>query len=88
MGAINGVWNGALCGLLKDEAGSAEVLDKDGFLHTGDFGRVDEYGMLYITARKSEILTTSRTLSLSLLLNVPNSQSTRTGDDAHHRALI
>jgi hypothetical protein len=77
VGVIHGGWtNGALSGLLKDEAGSAEALDKDGFLHTGDFGRVDEYGMLYITARKSEILTTSRT---PLILS---QKSTRIGDVA------
>ncbi len=55
---------GALSGLLKDEQAGADALDKDGFLHTGDFGRVDEYGMLYVTARKSEILTTSRNRNL------------------------
>lgn len=34
-------------------------LDVNGYLHTGDFGRIDEAGYLWLTGRKSEIFKTS-----------------------------
>ncbi|MEW6267511.1 MAG: AMP-binding protein [Thermodesulfobacteriota bacterium] len=45
-------------GYFKDEPGTAAVL-KDGWLHTGDVGRLDEEGYLYLTDRKKDILITS-----------------------------
>ena len=30
---------------------TAEVIDKDGWLHTGDIARIDKYGHMYITGR-------------------------------------
>lgn len=42
-------------GLAENEAS----LDADGYLHTGDLGRFDEEGYLWLTGRKSEIFKTS-----------------------------
>ena len=46
-------------GYLKDEAATAEALDSEGWLHSGDIGEVDDDGFLWVTDRKKELLITS-----------------------------
>ena len=45
-------------GYFKNEKDTAAVIDKDGWLHTGDMGTIDEDGTIYIKGRcKTMILT-------------------------------
>ncbi len=45
-----------MLGYWNDEASTAQVMDEDGFLHTGDLGYVDEEGYLHISGRKKDII--------------------------------
>lgn len=46
-------------GYFKDKEGTAELIDSEGWLHSGDVGEIDAEGFLRVTGRKKEILVTS-----------------------------
>ncbi|EDQ85947.1 uncharacterized protein MONBRDRAFT_38583 [Monosiga brevicollis MX1] len=46
-------------GYLFNEEKTRETIDEDGWLHTGDVGRMDDRGFLFITGRIKEIIITA-----------------------------
>jgi long-chain acyl-CoA synthetase len=46
-------------GYFEDEPATADLIDGDGWLHSGDIGKIDEQGYLTITERKKDLIVTS-----------------------------
>lgn len=48
-----------MSGYLGDPERTAEMFDEDGWLHTGDLGRIDDAGYLFIVGRKKDLMITA-----------------------------
>lgn len=48
-----------MMGYYKQEELTREIIDKDGWLHTGDLGEINEYGQVRITGRLKNMFKTS-----------------------------
>jgi len=48
-----------MMGYMKDDKKTAEAIDDDGWLHSGDVGLLDDAGLLHITGRIKELIITA-----------------------------
>lgn len=48
-----------MMGYLKNEQATRETIDNQGFLHSGDLGKFDQDGFLFITGRIKELIITA-----------------------------
>ena len=47
-------------GYLWDEEKTKEVVDEEGWVHSGDLGRVDQDGFFFVNGRMKEVLITGK----------------------------
>ena len=47
-----------MLGYYEDEEKTKEVIDEDGYFHSGDIGYIDEEGYIYITGRSKNVIVT------------------------------
>ena len=60
------VHGGNVCrGYYKDDAGTRELIDDEGWMHSGDLGRFDTSGYLCVTGRKKDLIITAHGKNIS-----------------------
>jgi long-chain acyl-CoA synthetase len=54
------IQGGNVCrGYFKNEAGTRELIDNEGWMHSGDVGHLDDAGYLCVTGRKKDLIITA-----------------------------
>ena len=46
-------------GYLKNEQATRDTIDNEGYVHSGDLGKIDKDGFLHITGRIKELIITA-----------------------------